>query len=77
MPFTAGAPPGTDNFVIFGFPHELDGEMVYVDSDTAQCIYEERQPVRQHTYIFDAALAQALPCRESQDLIRPSPWPTA
>jgi transcriptional regulator with XRE-family HTH domain len=70
LPFTAGALPGTDNFVIFGFPHELDGEMVYVDSDTAQRIYEERQPVRQYTYIFDAALAQALSSRESQDLIR-------
>lgn len=70
LPFTAGASPGTDNFVIFGFPHELDGEMVYVDSDTAQRVYEERQPVRQYTYIFDAALAQALSSRESQDLIR-------
>jgi hypothetical protein len=70
LPFTAGALPGTDNFVIFGFPHELDGEVVYVDSDTAQRIYEERNPVRQYTYIFDAALAQALPARESQDLIR-------
>lgn len=70
LPFSAGAPPGTDNFVIFEFPHELDGEMVYVDSDTAQRIYEDRQPVRQYTYIFDAALAQALPARESQDLIR-------
>lgn len=70
LPFSAGAPPGTDNFVIFGFPHDLDGEVVYVDSDTAQRIYEERTPVRQYTYIFDAALAQALPARESQDLIR-------
>ncbi|MGH3906908.1 MAG: helix-turn-helix domain-containing protein [Pseudonocardiaceae bacterium] len=70
LPFTAGALPGTDNFVIFGFPHELDGEMVYVDSDTAQRIYEDRNPVRQYTYIFDAALAQALSARESQDLIR-------
>ena len=70
LPFSAGALPGTDNFVIFEFPHELDAEVVYVDSDTAQRIYEERNPVRQYTYIFDAALAQALPARESQDLIR-------
>jgi transcriptional regulator with XRE-family HTH domain len=70
LPFVAGALPGTDNFVIFGFPHELDGEVVYVDSDTAQRVYEERTPVRQYTYIYDAALAQALPARESQDLIR-------
>jgi hypothetical protein len=61
LPFSAGAPPGTDSFVIFEFPHELDGEVVYVESDTAQRIYEERIPVRQHTYIFDAVLAQAPP----------------
>jgi hypothetical protein len=41
-----------------------------VDSDTAQCIYEDRNPVRQCTYTFHAALTQALPVRESQDLIR-------
>lgn len=70
LPFSAGALPGADNFVIFGFPHELDGEAVYVDSDTAQRIYEDRNHVRQCTYTFDAALAQALPARESQDLIR-------
>ncbi len=29
-----------DNFVIFELPHELDGDAVYVESDTAQRIYE-------------------------------------
>ncbi|MDQ3760594.1 MAG: DUF5753 domain-containing protein [Actinomycetota bacterium] len=70
LPFNAGALPGSDNFVIFEFPHDLDHTVVYVDSDTAQRIYEDRHPVRQCTYTFDAALAQALPARESQDLIR-------
>ncbi|SDP82135.1 Helix-turn-helix domain-containing protein [Actinopolyspora xinjiangensis] len=70
LPFSAGALPGSDNFVLFGFPHELDGDVVYVDSETAQRIYEDRQAVRQCTYMFDAGLAQALPARESQDLIR-------
>lgn len=70
LPFSAGALPGTDNFVIFEFPHDFDGDVVYVESDTAQRIYEERHPVRQCTYTFHAALAQALPARESQDLIR-------
>ncbi|SFT42940.1 Helix-turn-helix domain-containing protein [Actinopolyspora lacussalsi subsp. righensis] len=70
LPFSAGALPGSDNFVLFGFPHELDGDVVYVDSDTAQRIYEDRLAVRQCTYTFDAALALALPARESQDLIR-------
>ncbi|MGH3834068.1 MAG: DUF5753 domain-containing protein, partial [Pseudonocardiaceae bacterium] len=70
LPFSAGVLPGSDNFVIFEFPDELDGDVVYVDSHTAQRIYEDRHPVRQCTYIFNAALAQALPARESQDLIR-------
>lgn len=70
LPFSAGALPGSDNFVIFEFPHDFDGDVVYVESDTAQRIYEDRHPVRQCTYTFDAALAQALPARESQDLIR-------
>ncbi|MGH3871745.1 MAG: helix-turn-helix domain-containing protein [Pseudonocardiaceae bacterium] len=70
LPFSAGALPGSDNFVIFEFPDELDGDVVYVEGDTAQRMYEDRHSVRQCTYIFNAALAQALPARESQDLIR-------
>ncbi|MGH3546546.1 MAG: helix-turn-helix domain-containing protein [Pseudonocardiaceae bacterium] len=70
LPFCAGALPGSDNFVIFEFPHDLDGDVVYVDSSTAQRIHEERDIVRQCTYTFHAALAQALPARQSQDLIR-------
>ncbi|RCW46274.1 helix-turn-helix protein [Halopolyspora algeriensis] len=69
-PHTAGALPGADNLVIFTFPHEDDGEAVFVDSDTASRIYEhERDPIRQCTYTFDAALARSLPARESLDLI--------
>jgi transcriptional regulator with XRE-family HTH domain len=70
LPFSAGALPGSDNIVIFGFDPELDGDVVYVDSETAQRMYEDRDLVRQCTYIFNAALALALPARESQDLIR-------
>ncbi|MGH3916620.1 MAG: Scr1 family TA system antitoxin-like transcriptional regulator [Pseudonocardiaceae bacterium] len=70
LPFSAGALPRSDNFVIFEFPDDLDGDVVYVDSETAQRLYEDRNPVRQCTYTFDAALTQALPTRESQDLIR-------
>ncbi|MDV6014752.1 Scr1 family TA system antitoxin-like transcriptional regulator [Haloechinothrix sp. LS1_15] len=69
LPF-AVTPPGSDNLVIFEFPHELDNEVVYVDSDTAKCIHEEREPVRKCTYTFHAALAQALNPTASQDLIR-------
>jgi transcriptional regulator with XRE-family HTH domain len=69
LPFTV-TPPSSDSIVIFGFPHEMDGELAYVDSDTAKRVHEDREPVRQCTYTFDAALAQALTPKASQDLIR-------
>lgn len=69
LPFTV-TPPGPDSVVIFTFPHEMDNEVVYVDSDTASRIHEDREPVRQCTFTFNAALAQALPPKASQDLIR-------
>jgi hypothetical protein len=68
LPFTAGAPPGTDNFIIFEFP-QAETDVVYVDGETSQRIYEDRDPVRRCTYTFDAALAQALSARESLELI--------
>lgn len=69
-PRAAGALPGTDNLIIFTFPHPGDGEAVFVDSDTASRIYEdERDPIRQATYTFDAARAKALSARDSMDLI--------
>jgi hypothetical protein len=68
LPFTAGALRGTDNFIIFEFP-QAETDVVYVDGETAQRIYEDRDPVRQCTYTFDAALAQALSARESLELI--------
>ncbi|MDR7300031.1 helix-turn-helix domain-containing protein [Haloactinomyces albus] len=69
-PREAGALPGGDNLVIFSFADAGDGSAVFVDSDTASRIYEhERDPIRQCTYTFDAALARALSARESLDLI--------
>lgn len=44
--------------------------MVRVDSSTAQRIQEERDIVRQCTYAFHAALAQAVHAGEFQDLSR-------
>jgi hypothetical protein len=42
LPASAGALPGSDNFVIFEFPHDFDGDVVYVATDTAQRISEDR-----------------------------------
>ncbi|MCP2256663.1 Helix-turn-helix domain-containing protein [Streptoalloteichus tenebrarius] len=69
LPFSAGALPGPDSLVIFTFSQEGDGEAVFVDSDTASRIYEDRDRVTQCTYTFSAALAQALSARDSLALI--------
>lgn len=61
---------GSGNFVIVELPYEFDGDVVYVEGDTAQRISGGRDVVQQCTYIFNATLVQALPTRESQDLIR-------
>lgn len=70
LPFTAGAHPGFDSIVIFDLPDEDSPEAVYVDSDTAWRVHEQRDAVRQCTYTFHAVLAQALSPRESLDLVR-------
>lgn len=69
-PFTAGALPGVDNFVLFEFPDESDGDVVYVDSETAQRIYEDRDNVRRCTYTHNAAVAGALSATASLELIK-------
>ena len=70
LPFSAGAHPGMDSVVIFAFPQEDNPEAVYVDSDTAWRVHEQRNAIRQCTYTFNAVLAQALAPRESLKLIR-------
>jgi transcriptional regulator with XRE-family HTH domain len=70
LPFSAGPLPAADSLLLFEFPEELDGDIAYVNSETAQRLHEDRTVVRQCTYIVNAALAQALPARASQNLIR-------
>lgn len=83
LPRGSGALPGQEPFCLFGFngAGESDEEQahvaVYVDSDTAPRVYEHgdasfqgRNPIRQCTYTWDAALAQALPALESLELIK-------
>jgi transcriptional regulator with XRE-family HTH domain len=70
LPFIAGAHPGMDSVVIFDFSEEGAPEAVYVDSDTAWRVHEQRAAIRQCTYTFHSVLAQALPARESVDMLR-------
>jgi transcriptional regulator with XRE-family HTH domain len=62
--------PGVGCFIIFGFPEEENTEVVHVDGDIGAGVFEDREPVKALSYTFDAALAKALPVRESLDLYR-------
>lgn len=70
LPYEAGPWPGVGAFVIYGFPDDDDSEVVHVDGDLGAGVYEDRQPIKALTYAHNAALAQALPARESLDRYR-------
>ncbi|MEV4649068.1 helix-turn-helix transcriptional regulator [Saccharopolyspora sp. NPDC049357] len=69
LPFTAAPWPGFGGFVIYGFPDELDTEVVQVDGDLGAGIHEDKESIKAVTYTHSAALAQALSARESLDVI--------
>jgi hypothetical protein len=65
--------PGVGSFVIYSLSQAEgtdDTEIVYVDGDLGASIYESRDAVNAITYTFSAALAKALPARESVELCR-------
>lgn len=70
LPYDAGPWPGVGGFVIYRFPEEEDSEVVLVDGDVGAGVYEDREPISALTYTFNAALAKALPARESLDTYR-------
>ncbi|SDP96421.1 Helix-turn-helix domain-containing protein [Actinopolyspora xinjiangensis] len=70
LPYEEGPWPGLGGFLIYSFPDEEDAEVVQVDGDLGAGIYEDREPISALTYTFNAALAKALPARESLNLYR-------
>lgn len=70
LPYEEGPWPGLGGFVIYSFPDQHDSEVVQVDGDLGAGIYEDREPISALTYTFNAALAKALPARESLDRYR-------
>jgi transcriptional regulator with XRE-family HTH domain len=70
LPYDAGPWPGIGGFMIYGFPEEADSEVVLVDGDLGAGVYEDREPVSALTYTYSAALAKALPARESLGMYR-------
>jgi transcriptional regulator with XRE-family HTH domain len=70
LPYEAGPWPGSYGFVIYSFPDEGDSAVVIVDGDIGAGVHEGREPVNALTYTFSAALAKALPARESLNMFR-------
>jgi transcriptional regulator with XRE-family HTH domain len=70
VPFTADAHAALGaSFVIIQWPDEDDAEAVYVDGETSFTVYERDGAIRQYVHAFASVQAQALPPRESLDLI--------
>jgi transcriptional regulator with XRE-family HTH domain len=70
VPFTADAHAALgDSFVIIQWPDEDDAEAVYVDGLTSWRVHERDGVIRQYVHAFASVQAQALPPRESLDLI--------
>ncbi|MGH3695719.1 MAG: helix-turn-helix domain-containing protein [Pseudonocardiaceae bacterium] len=70
VPFTADAHAALgDAFVVIQWPDEHDPEAIYVDGQTSWTVHERNGTIRQYVHAFASVQAQALPPRESLDLI--------
>jgi transcriptional regulator with XRE-family HTH domain len=70
VPFTADAHAALgDSFVIIQWPDETDPEAVYVDGVTSWTVHERRGVIRSYLHAIASVQSQALPPRESLDLI--------
>ncbi|MGH3426580.1 MAG: helix-turn-helix domain-containing protein [Pseudonocardiaceae bacterium] len=70
VPFAADAHAALGaSFVIIQWPDENDAEAVYVDGETSWTVHERDGIIRQYVHAFASVQAQALPPRESLDLI--------
>jgi hypothetical protein len=70
VPFTADAHAALgDSFVIIQWPDERDSEAVYVDGLTSWTVHERDGAIREYVHAFASVQAQALPPRESLDMI--------
>jgi transcriptional regulator with XRE-family HTH domain len=70
VPFTADAHAALgDSFVIIQWPDETDPEAVYVDGVTSWTVHERRGVIRSYLHAVASVQSQALPPRESLNLI--------
>ncbi len=71
VPFSADAHAALgDSFVIIQWPDEADPEAVYVDGVTSWTVHERSGVIRSYLHAMGSVQSQALPPRESLDLIR-------
>jgi transcriptional regulator with XRE-family HTH domain len=70
VPFAADAHAALgDSFVIIQWPDETDPDAVYVDGVTSWTVHERRGVIRSYLHAMASVQSQALPPRESLDLI--------
>jgi transcriptional regulator with XRE-family HTH domain len=70
VPFTADAHAALgDSFVIIQWPDETNPEAVYVDGVTSWTVHERGGVIRSYLHAVASVQSQALPPRESLDLI--------
>jgi hypothetical protein len=70
VPFSADAHAALgDSFVIIQWPDETDPEAVYVDGLSSWTVHERSGVIRSYLHAFASVQGQALPPRESLDLI--------
>jgi transcriptional regulator with XRE-family HTH domain len=70
VPYTADAHAALgDSFVIIQWPDEHDPAAIYVDGQTSWTVHERDGIIRQYVHAFASVQAQALPPRESLELI--------
>jgi transcriptional regulator with XRE-family HTH domain len=71
VPFAADAHAALgDSFVIIQWPDETDPEAVYVDGMTSWTVHERRGVIRSYLHAIASVQSQALPPRESLDLLQ-------
>jgi transcriptional regulator with XRE-family HTH domain len=70
VPFSADAHAALgDSFVIIQWPEETDPEAVYIDGVTSWTVHERGGVIRSYLHAVASVQGQALPPRESLDLI--------
>ncbi len=71
LPHSVGAHPGLEgSFMVIGFPHPLDDDVVYLEHREGVVFLERKPEIDFYNMLFDHLRAEALGLGESEALIR-------